>query len=229
MRAPGQLVWWLGQPSLGGAALPSGRGLPRHLSRRRRGDGVLRRPGRAVRGACPRPSPARPRRAAAPRPPVARSREVRAHCARPRGGRGERRALQGANDGPAPWSDPEPELTLSELIAGDPGPEPGQPGPEFPESPGDASMSRGDDAARLALELGGDAALASNDTVPAAVSDAAEALRVSVAETRWRRVGPLVPPAEPPGTTAAPRLPFAQSGSADGRKSCGAQAASGSG
>ena len=76
MRAPGQLVWWLGQPSLGGAALPSGRGLPRHLSRRRRGDGVLRRPGRAVRGACPRPSPARPRRAAAPRPPggtIARS------------------------------------------------------------------------------------------------------------------------------------------------------------
>ena len=87
-------------------------------------------------------------------------------------------------DGPAPWSDPEPELTLSELIAGDPGPEPGQPGPEFPESPGDASMSRGDDAARLALELGGDAALASNDTVPAAGSDAAEALRVAVAETR---------------------------------------------
>jgi hypothetical protein len=45
-------------------------------------------------------------------------------------------------------------------------------------------MSRGDDAARLALELGGDAALASNDTVPAAGSDAAEALRVAVAETR---------------------------------------------
>jgi hypothetical protein len=62
-----------------------------------------------------------------------------------------------------PPSDPETELTLDELIAGDPGTEPGDPGPEYAE--------------RRPLPV------CREDNVPVG-SDVAEALRVAVAETR---------------------------------------------
>jgi len=89
-----------------------------------------------------------------------------------------------AHDGSVPRSEPERELTLSELIAGDPGPEPGHPGPEFPEPAGNTRTANGGDAARIAPGLDGHVGRSSNDTVPTAGSDAAEALRMAVAETR---------------------------------------------
>jgi hypothetical protein len=51
---------------------------------------------------------------------------------------------------PVPASDPEPEFTLDELIAGDPGPEPGDPGPTLEEVVGLPSRGPGDEAAPIA-------------------------------------------------------------------------------
>jgi hypothetical protein len=84
---------------------------------------------------------------------------------------------------PASVIDPEPELTLDELIAGDPGPEPGQPGWESLEPVGHAPPADTDEAARSAAELDG-ATLSSDGAATAAGSDAAEALRMAVLETR---------------------------------------------
>jgi hypothetical protein len=84
-------------------------------------------------------------------------------------------------------SDPEPELTLDELIAGDPGPEPGDPGPELDEPvtwrSSTEAGANGDDAVRIASWVDRQAlAVSAKGGLPVAGSEAAEALRIAVAE-----------------------------------------------
>ncbi len=91
------------------------------------------------------------------------------------------------NHTPVLASDREPELTLDELIAGDPGPEPEDPGPEFdePVASRSASETGADGCEAVPIAPWVDArALSVRGKVPVGGSDAAEALRIAVAETR---------------------------------------------
>jgi hypothetical protein len=79
-----------------------------------------------------------------------------------------------------PASDADPGLTLDELIAGDPGPEPGDPRAELDESidvapTATARIVSSADAPRLAASA--------NEAMRVAGTDAAQELRIAVAET----------------------------------------------
>jgi hypothetical protein len=95
------------------------------------------------------------------------------------------------------------ERTLGELIARDPGPEPDQPGTEFPDPAGFATTAGGQGAARAGVGLDG-RGQKSTERLPATGSDAAEALRMAVAETRWGH-GPSLAPLTPRAPDIAPQ------------------------
>jgi hypothetical protein len=87
-----------------------------------------------------------------------------------------------ASHAPVPRTDPEPELTLDELIAGDPGPEPGDPGPELDEPVGGMNGADGDETAPIGASVDGHPLVAwDKGKVSVCGSDAAEALRLAVA------------------------------------------------
>jgi hypothetical protein len=74
-------------------------------------------------------------------------------------------------------------MTLDELIAGDPGPEPGDPGPGLPGSDSYPSRADVDDRAPMATGVDGGVTLSTNGAGTAVGSDVAQALRMAVAET----------------------------------------------
>jgi hypothetical protein len=78
-----------------------------------------------------------------------------------------------ARRAPAPVRPREPELTLDELIAGDPGPEPGDPGREPEEVVGLLSTANGDEAAPVAAGADEHGPVSAEAKRPAGGSDAA--------------------------------------------------------
>jgi hypothetical protein len=91
-----------------------------------------------------------------------------------------------ASHAPQPWSDPKPEITLDELIAGDPGPEPGDPEPEFQEPVDLATTAEAneDSSARIVPSVDVERLAVSANDAGIVGSDAAEALRIAVVEPR---------------------------------------------
>ncbi len=86
-----------------------------------------------------------------------------------------------AGRGRAPMTEPEPELTLDELIAGDPGAEPDDPGLGWDASIAATTTAGSGEGERIATRGDGDSS-PSRGKLVAAGSEAAEALRRAVAD-----------------------------------------------